>query len=109
MTKNFSYDIIQVGTEDVSGIKDAITEIRFWHRITQDSDTKNRLYVAHIKYPAGETPLSLEEYVAKGKRVSRLAHLIERQFGPDQIQHMESLLEQDIGNHEAPKTYVNLG
>ena len=109
MSKKFSYDIIQVGTEEVSGIKDAITEIRFWHKITQDSNTKNRLYVAHTKYEPGETPLSLEVYISKGKRNSTLAYLIEKTFGPEQIEHMKTLLEQDIGNQEVSKTYVNLG
>jgi hypothetical protein len=109
MSKFFSYDIIQVATEMAHGVKDAITEIRFWHKITENGISKQRLYVAHVIYGAGEMPLSLTEYVAKGKKKSLLTPYIERSLGMDQIKHMERLLEEDMnGNQESTRTYTDI-
>jgi len=98
MEYNFSYEIIQVGTETKNRIENVVTEIRFFHCL----DKYKRLYIVHLTYEEKEY-LLYSEVEEKGKQI--LYPWIENTLGKEQIQHMKNLLIQDTEN---TKQYITV-
>jgi hypothetical protein len=101
MEYNFSYEIIQVGTETKNRIENVVTEIRFFHCL---NDFK-RLYVVHLLYEN----IRMEDYLLYTqvkKEGNQVLHpWIENTLGVEQIGHMKNLLIEDSKN---TKKYIDV-
>ena len=101
MEYNFSYEIIQVGTETKNRIENVVTEIRFFQCLNEFK----RLYVVHLLYEN----IRMEDYLLyvqvkkEGNQV--LYPWIENTLGTEQIEHMKSLLIEDSKN---TKKYIDV-
>lgn len=103
MSEFYNYKIIQVATEKVNVVNDAIIEIRFMHCYTKNGIQMEKLYVAHIKYDDNEKPYSYKVFVEKGKKKELLMPYIIRALGEDQIKHMERIIKEEFEQLHAPK------
>ena len=101
MEQNFSYEIVQIGTETKDIIENVVTEIRFFHCLKEFK----RLYVVHLTYEN----MSREDYLVypKVKREGNqiLYPWIENTLGEEQITHMKNLLIEDSKN---TKQYIDV-
>ena len=101
MEYNFSYEIVQVGTETKNRIENVVTEIRLFHCLGEFK----RLYVVHLLYEN----IRMEDYLLysrvkkEGNQV--LYPWIENTLGTEQIQHMKNLLIEDSKN---TKKYIDV-
>lgn len=101
MEYNFSYEIVQVGTETKNRIENVVTEIRFFHCLNEFK----RLYVVHLTYEN----IRMEDYLLyskvrkEGNQV--LYPWIENTLGQEQIEHMKKLLIEDT---KSTKKYIDV-
>lgn len=107
MAEFYNYKIIQVGTEKVRDVTDAITEIRFMHVYNRDGIALERLYVAHVNYGETEKPVSYLMFEQKGKKKDILIPHIIKALGEDQIKHMEKIIKDDFDKTHRPQEASN--
>jgi hypothetical protein len=102
MKYNFSYEIVQIGTETKNRIENVVTEIRFFHCLNNEH---KRLYVVHLTYEN----MNQDNYVlypqVKREGNEILYPWIESTLGSEQIQHMKNLLIEDS---KATKQYIDV-
>lgn len=103
MSEFYNYKIIQVATEKVNEVVDAIIEIRFFHCYSRDGIQIEKLYVAHLKYDENEKPYSYKVFEEKGKKKELLIPYIVKALGEDQIKHMEKVIKEEYEQLHAPK------
>jgi hypothetical protein len=112
MAEFFNYKIIQVGTEKVRDVTDAITEVRFFHVYNRDGIAIEMLYVAHIKYDETDKPVSYLMFEQKGKKKEILMPYIIKALGEEQIKHMENVIKREFDSRHNTETeskkYISL-
>ncbi len=103
MSEFYNYKIIQVATEKVNEVNDAIIEIRFFHCYSKNGIQIEKLYVAHLKYEPNEKPYSYRVFEEKGKKKELLIPYIVKALGEEQIKHMEKIIKEDFEQQHTPK------
>lgn len=103
MSEFYNYKIIQVATEKVNEIADAIIEIRFFHCYSKNGVQIEKLYVAHLNYGENEKPYSYKVFEEKGKRKELLIPYIVKALGDEQIKHMEKIIKEEFEQLHTPK------
>jgi hypothetical protein len=97
------YDLIQVALENINGVDDVITEIRFWH-CAKDAELRDTIpliqtmYVAHMKYDENDELVTKDNFTK-----DIMLDCITKALGKDQIDHMEKLMDNEISQLNKPK------
>jgi hypothetical protein len=132
----YTYEIIQLGTERVNGVDNVVKEIRFYHVAHDETNSIKKLYVVHIDYDKDESeiyqtlPLYKKIYFCvvnfflslfSDKKITKtklllkdqakfnikiIAEYIERCLGKDQIKHMEKIIKKEL--QQNTRKYTNI-